>query len=146
MIPRTWLISAILGAVLAAGGIGFTIGTRWERAEVLQEQADALASVRLREKRLMKDAERVAEIVYQENQELEDRADRADRALAGLRAEIARRAGAAAAAPATGVDAGTAEAILAECAGEYREVAGEADRLRAQLLGLQAYVRDICER
>jgi hypothetical protein len=145
MIPKPWLIAAVLAAVIAAGGIGFRIGAKVERAEVLQERNDALESVRIREKRLMKDAERVAEIVYQENQELAARADRADRALVSLRAEIARRAGAPKTSPAPGADGATAEAILADCAGEYRAVAGEADHLRAKLLGLQAYVRDVCE-
>jgi hypothetical protein len=145
MIQKPWLIAATLAAVIAAGGIGFRIGAKLERAEVLREQTDALEAVRVREKRLMKDAERVAEIVYQENQDLAARADRADRAVVSLRAEIARRAGAAETGATTGADGSTAEAILADCAGEYRAVAGEADRLRAKLLGLQAYVRDVCD-
>ena len=144
MIPKPWLVAGVLAAILAAGTIGFRIGAQLERAEVLQEQQEAIEVVRLEEKRLMKSAERVAEIVYLENQELEARADRADRALASLRAEIDRRARAAEAAPSAGADGGSAGALLADCASRYRDMARDADRLRAKLLGLQSYVREIC--
>jgi septal ring factor EnvC (AmiA/AmiB activator) len=144
LIPKPWLVVAVLVAIAASGALGFRSGARLERAEILQEQQEAIEAVRLREKRLMKGAERVAELVYQENQELEARADRADRALASLRAEIDRRARAAEAAPSAGADGGSAGALLAECAGRYRDLARDADRLRAKLLGLQAYVREIC--
>lgn len=144
LIPKSWLVVAVLVAIAASGVIGYRTGARLERAEILQEQQDAIEAVRLREKRLMKSAERVAEIVYQENADLEARADRADRALASLRAEVDRRARAAEAAPASGADATSAGAALADCAGKYRDLARDSDRIRAKLLGLQAYVREVC--
>ena len=143
-LARPWLAAGILAAIIAAGAFGFRTGARLERADVLQEQQEAIEVVRERERQLIKDSERVAEIVYQENLALEARADRADLSLGRLRDELARRARADAASPSAGVDGGSAGAILADCAGEYRNVAREADRLRAKLLGLQEYVREIC--
>lgn len=34
--------------------------------------------------------------------------------------------------------------LLSECSGRYAEVAGAADRLSAQVSGLQGYARDVC--
>lgn len=144
MIPKPWLIVAVLVAIAVSGALGYRTGAQLERAEILQEQRSAIEAVRAREKQLMKDAERVAEIVATENQALEDRLSLADRSLASLRAEIDRRARAAKAAPSAGSDADAAGAVLADCAGQYRDMAREADSLRSKLLGLQAYVREIC--
>ena len=144
-LPKPWLIVAVLVAISAAGAFGFRTGARLERVEILQEQQEAIEAVRLREKRLMKGAEKVAENVYREKEALEDRAALADLALSGLRAEIDRRSRAAEAVASAGADAATARALLADCAGQYREMAGHADKLRAKLLGLQSYVREVCE-
>ena len=146
LIPKPWLVVAVLVAIAASGAIGYRTGAQLERAAILQEKAEEIEAVRLREKRLMKSAEKVAENVYRENQDLEARAARADRALASLRAEIDRRARAAEASASSGADGSPAGALLAECAGRYRDMAREADKLRAKLLGLQGYVREICEK
>lgn len=146
LIPKPWLVVAVLVAIAASGAIGYRTGAQLERAAILQEKAEEIEAVRLREKRLMKSAEKVAENVYRENQDLEARAARADRALASLRAEIDRRARAAEASASSGADGSSAGALLAECAGRYRDMAREADKLRAKLLGLQGYVREICEK
>lgn len=45
-----------------------------------------------------------------------------------------------------GADAATARAQLAQCAERYRDVAERADSLRATVIGLQAYAREVTTR
>lgn len=82
-----------------------------------------------------------------ELEEIAGRADAADAALGRLRKSILSAGGAAGDSCTTGCGDGRTEGeVLGDCAAEYRRVAGEADKLRAQLVTLQGWARTVVPR
>ena len=145
MLPRPWLILAVAALMAGVWAHGYFRGAGHERARYAAIMAEAQVKAAARQKALVAGVEKAAEEAYAEQVALEHRLAGADDALGRLRAAVDaanRRADTASAAAADGVLART---LLAECAGEYREVAERADRLRAIAIGLQAYAREVSE-
>ena len=146
MIPRAWIFGGVLAACLACFWQGYLFGRDATLARQAADLRTAQEEVRQRERELLRAVDRVSEEAFDREQDVaRDSAD-ADAAVDRLRAEIARRdAAARAAAAADSGDAATARALLAQCADKHRQLARDADRVRSNLLTLQAYVRDICQ-
>lgn len=79
----------------------------------------------------------------QERQGLETRADAADVALRRLQQSLVAYDDSSAGAAGGGDGHTVVGAVLGDCAAEYRRVAGEADRIRAQLVTLQNWARSV---
>lgn len=134
------LLVALLVALAGLGGyrMGVAVTGAAQARAVAQAQEDA----RARTVALKQSVEGVANDFEQERAALVSRADAADLALGRMRTALFGSGGAAQ--PASGGDdAARTRAILGDCASEYRRMAGIADGLRAQLLTLQAYVREV---
>jgi gas vesicle protein len=151
----THVAAALLGAVIAATAAWQVQDWRWSgkvdriekhHAEQLQ-RAEALA--RSREQAMQTNAERIASELDKTNTRLADQSVAATRTVRGLRDEVARlNARPAPACPEAAtifVEASTARDLLATCADEYRAVAADADRLSAQVTGLQDWASNVCK-
>lgn len=148
-IPRGWLVFALglalAGVVGFAGVKGYRMGVSVSTARFEALRAEEKAEADRRQKALVSGVQKAAQEAYDAQVEAESNVARADRAVDGLREAAVRanlRADAAATAVADGIAART---LLAECAGLYRDVAREADRLRAVVIGLQAYAREVSQ-
>lgn len=139
-----WRTYAALAVVFGAGLMGYDIGVVLTKAAQDRAIAAAQAQALVRTAQMKRDVERVADAYETERAALVDRANAADRAVARLRAAIIRAGGAAQPASGGNGDARARE-LLADCAAEYRRMAGVADGLKAQLVTLQAYVRATSE-
>lgn len=149
MIGRAWVpvaVAAACASVLAgAYGWGRADGAALAQARHAAELRAAQDMAAARERALVQGVEQLAEEVVAREQEMRDRAGGADLALERLRAEIGRADAAATdTGAAAAADAARARALLAECATAHRQLAGEADSIRARLIGLQDYVRRAC--
>jgi hypothetical protein len=135
-----WRAYAAVAVVIGAGLLGYDVGVVLTKATQARAIAAAQAQALARTAQMKRDVEKVANDYETERAAMADRANAADLALARLRADIIRTGGATQ--PAIGGDGGArARELLADCAAEYRRVAGAADGYRAQLVTLQAYVR-----
>lgn len=140
---RAALVGLALGLLIGAGGAwqayrhGVEVADGRHAAALAQAQADNIA----KQKALILGVQKVSEDADTEQLELERRLASADQSVERLRHAI-RDANASAGSAATAVaDATSARALLADCAGRYRDLAKHADKLRANVLGLQAYAR-----
>ena len=147
------------------------VQTRWDTAEVKRradikeaearaatEQAEAERKTRIDEQAKQKQAERVANEQAKREASLRASLDRADARNRGLLDTIAQlnnnaRARAAADVPGASADASTsaivdeattARELLGQCSQRYTGVAAAVDGLRVQVIGLQAFVADVC--
>lgn len=102
-------------------------------------QAENLA----KQKSIILSVQKVAEDADLEQVDLERRLAGADLAVVRLQQTIRDANSRADSAATTIADAARARTLLARCAQRYRDVAERADRLRANVLGLQAYTRTI---
>ena len=143
------VITAVVLVVLA--------GTHWKaylngkkavRAEYQAKELAAEKAAREREQELIAERQKLEDRYVQDKR-------KADAAAAGARAELgrlrdqlaARGAAAATTAAPIRVDGGSPEAqLLGACASALVGVAEDADRLAAQVIGLQAYVRGVCQK
>lgn len=141
------VIVAIVAVVLA--------GTHWKvylngqkavRAEYQAKQLAAEQAARAREQQLVAQRQKVEELYVQEKR-------KAATAAAGARAELDRLRGQLAAGGPAPADPATApradgasieSQLLGACATALVGVAEGADRLAAQVVGLQEYVRGVC--
>lgn len=149
----THVAAAIAGAALAAVGTWQVQNWRWsgQVAEIKRVHAEGVRlaeqATRARERALVV-AKNESEARYVELKNRSDRAAAGARdELGRLRDELAARGRAAPQNPAAfpRVDAATAEReLLGQCAQSLVSVAADADRLAAQLIGLQAYVSNVC--
>lgn len=144
-LPRLWLalaLSAALAAVWLHGRhTGVQIANARHSTALVAAQAEAAAKGRVLAQKVIK----AAEDAYNEQVETEKRLALADDAVDRLREAVGsanQRAGAATAAAADGAAART---LLADCAGKYRDLARDADRLRAIVIGLQGYARGVSQ-
>lgn len=149
LIPRPFAILAVAALFLASNGVsfyqGYHTGGTLAEARHSAELAAAQAEATRKQQILAGGVQRAAEEAYNEQVQMEARVAGADAAVDRLRQAVAaanQRAGAAATAAADGQ---TARTLLADCAGRYRDVAREADRLRATVIGLQGYARAVGE-
>jgi hypothetical protein len=151
----THVAAALLGAAIAAGAAWQVQDWRWSgkvdhiekhHAQKLQQ---AEAAARAREQAMQTNAERIASELDKTNTRLADQSVAATRTVRGLRDEVARlNARPAPACPEAAtvfVEASTARNLLATCADEYRAVAADADRLSAQVTGLQDWAFNVCK-
>lgn len=142
---RAALYGLALGLAIAVGAVWWAIGYGEARNEakhvaaVLEAQTKNIA----KQKALISGVQKVAEDADIEQLDLELRLAGADQSLERLRQAI-RDANARAGAAGTAVaDATRARSLLATCASQYRDLAASADRLRANVIGLQAYARTV---
>jgi hypothetical protein len=140
-------------AVLAV----FLAATHWklyvagQNSVRVQYQAAALKAeqqARSKEQTLLQQKQKAEAAYVKEKQKAAAAAAGADRALDGLRDALAERAAAADTATCTRVDAGVGleQELLGRCAVTLVELAEEADRLEAIVVGLQGYVKNVCIR
>lgn len=134
---------ALVVCVPLAGYVGYRAGgDACETAHV-----DALRAAELknaeRTKQLVRGVEKIVEENRDAQAEIELRLADADDAVERLR-EAVRDADARADTTAAGAaDAAAARASLADCAGKYRDMARDVDRLRATVIGLQSYAKEV---
>jgi uncharacterized protein with von Willebrand factor type A (vWA) domain len=143
-VTRYSLIAAsILVALLLTGWQGFRFGVQHQAALTAVEAlriAEANAAI---QKSLMRGIEKVAQDAENERKQVEADLILADDELERLRQTI-RSADLRGNSGTTCVsDASTARKIVADCASRYKILAGKADKLRATVLGLQAYARTV---
>lgn len=138
-------------AVIVAMGSAFTggqvLGDKRGYARGQGEHAVAFVAAELtaanEQKALMRAVERVAQNAETERTELETRLVAADASVERMHQAI-RDANAGADASAPGEpDAARARTLLAECTNAYRDMAHRTDKLRATVIGLQDYVREV---
>jgi len=151
----THVAAALLGFAVAAVGTWQVQGWRYNAriAQVQQAHAEssqkAEQSARAREQSLIQARQKAEESYAQEKRNAVAAAVRARSQLDGLRNELyaisTPAPGGSDAPAACRIDAGTLEKqLLDQCATALVGVAEQADRLAAQVLGLQAYVRNVC--
>jgi uncharacterized membrane protein YccC len=142
---RAALYGLAFGLVIAGGAAWWALGYGEARNEakhvaaLIQAQADNIA----KQKALISGVQKVAEDADKEQLDLERRLAGADQSLERLRQAV-RDANARAGSASTAIaDAARARSLLATCASQYRDLAASADRLRANVLGLQAYAKAV---
>ena len=150
----SWIYAAVIALLLLLVGVQTVrlAGVETEFADFKTEVSETTRKLevayRAKEQTMRDHADRIANEQAQKESELAARAARAELSADGLRDDIARlNAGAAPADPATAALVGqarTARKLLGACANEYRSVAHGAEQLRVQVIGLQAFVADVC--
>lgn len=154
--PRVWIAAALLAALAFSHFTTYRMGKntvrqQWDQSVAEQREmlAKAQQQARAAEQALVV-AKNEAEKRYVE-QKRKAAADAAgtERMLEQLRDNLAARdrAAAQAAATSTGIDAGTGpeRELFGACAQTLVRLAQEADRLEATVVGLQQYVRGVCQ-
>lgn len=157
--PTTWLIAGLvaMAALLGAQTLRLAhaqtgLAQKDTQIATLAEAAANRTTQALEERRLTEhakalSAERIANATDQRIADAGARAVRAEHAAGELRSTIARLDGrgapADAGAAAFAGEARVARELLGACAGEYTQLAGEADGLRTQVTGLQEFVADV---
>ena len=151
----THVAAGLLGAVFAFAAGWQVQAWRYDTQIAIMQQAHAESlqaaeqAAREREQVLSQARQKAEEAYVQEKRKAIAAAARARTQLDGLRDELYALPGPAAAgensAPTCRVDAGALEReLLGQCAATLVSVAAEADRMAAQVLGLQGYVRGVC--
>ena len=147
LIPRPYLMAALATLFLVSNGVSFYRG--WHTASALAEArhtaelAAAQAEAAQKQKALAGGVQRASEEAYHEQVQTDARLAAADAAVDRLRATVARANGRANTAASAVADAAAARSLVADCSGKYRDVARDADRLRATVIALQAYAREV---
>lgn len=150
----THVAAAIVSAALAAWGTWQVQALRYDARIAAMQEAHAVSLqkaeqlAREREQALNVARQKAEERYVQEKRKAAVAAGRARSELDGLRDELYALGTTAAgqgSATACRVDAGTIEReLLGQCAAALVGVAAEADRMAAQVIGLQGYVREVC--
>lgn len=150
----THVAAALVSAALSAWGTWQVQAWRYDAQISAMQEAHAVnlqaaeQGAREREQALNQARQKAEERYVEEKRLAAVAADRARAELDGLRDTLyALDAPAAGQDPAAAcrTDAGALERqLLGQCASALVGVAGEADRLAAQVLGLQGYVREVC--
>lgn len=148
-----YVAPAVIAAAVTGAAVWQLQGTRYEariaarEAEIARVTKAAEAAARHREQEMQRYADEVARDAAKRQQVLAARAATTDRIAGQLRDDIARlNAGQAPGDPAAARfadDAARARELLGACAAEYRSVAGAADGLRDQVIGLQNWARAV---
>lgn len=149
LIPKPYLLLALALAFAVTNGVsfyrGYHTGQGFAEARHTAELAKAQAEAAQKQKALVGGVQRAAQEAYDEQVKLETRLAAADGAVDRLRETVAAANQRAGSATASAVDGSTARTLLAICATEYRDMAKQADRLRATVIGLQGYARAVSE-
>ncbi len=140
---------AVFGAFWKAYHNGYTRGAADVEAEYQAKALEAEKQARTKEQELLK-AKTDAEARYAREKTVSAmRLAAAESELDGLRGDLQALGSASSSNPAsvTGTDAGAGPLrdILGHCATALTELAGQADRLENQVLGLQTYIRGVCK-
>lgn len=150
----THVAAALVSAALASWGTWQVQAWRYDARISAMQEAHAVSlqaaeqGAREREQALNQARQKAEERYVEEKRLAAVAAGRARAELDGLRDTLYTLDAPAAGkgtTPACRVDAGAIERqLLGQCATALVGVAGEADRLAAQVLGLQGYVREVC--
>lgn len=151
---RLWVLLAVLGVLAESHLTAYRHGKAKVRAEWDKEKAALIAQhdaeqakARKREQEMQDATNKIAREAEQRNRDLAARVATANAAAASLRDEItalnSRPAPKDPAAAAYANEARVARELLGTCAAGYRGLAEEADGLRDQVTGLQAYARSV---
>lgn len=154
--PKVWIAAVVLVALGTTHFAAYRKGRAVVTAEWNQEKAANTAKLLEQERSFRKKeqalvaAKSAAEKRYaNEKRKAATAASSAQSALDGLRDVIAERdravsgADSAASARVNG-GAGLERELLGNCAAALTELAAEADRLEARIVGLQSYVKQVC--
>lgn len=149
LIPKPWLIVALIVAFVGSNAFtgvrSYRLGYEASEARHAAELAKAQAEAAKKQAALVAGVQRASEKAYAEQIETEARIAGADAAVDRLRLAVGAANDRARSAADAVADATAARTLLAECAGYYRDMAREADRLRAIVIGLQAYAREVSQ-
>lgn len=158
LIPKPWLIIALLVMLMGSNaitaryfykiGYGFSeaIWTKKELERGKKESAAMAAAqeaATLKQKIVIAGVQKAAEDAYNEQLALETRLSAANDAVDRLRETVNAANHRANSATASAIDGSVARTLLANCASRYRDVAKEADGLRAIILGLRRYAKSV---
>lgn len=153
--PKVWIAIALAVFVATVGTVSYRAGgksvqARWnaQKAADMQTRLKQEQTWRAREQELVA-AKNASEVKYvQLKKRLENDSAGARSELDRLRAALAARAGGPAqnSAASAGADggAGLERQLLGSCAQALVGLAATADRLEAQVVGLQGYVSNVC--
>lgn len=154
--PRLWIAAALLAVLAFTHVAAYLVGKgvvkrQWDRdvAEQREVLLKAQEEARKTEHNLIKAREKVEKKYVQQKRKAAAESADADALFVRLRDQLAARDRAAAQAAATtpGVDAGAGleRELFGRCAKALVGLAQEADRLEATVVGLQGYVKDVCQ-
>jgi hypothetical protein len=156
--PRLWIAAALAALLAFTHFTVYRLGKSAVRAEWNEEKAAQAAflleqekSFRKKEQALVVQRQQAEKRYVEEKRKAATAALAAESALDGLRNELAARdrdlasADSAASSRANG-GAGLERELLGSCATALTELAAEADRLEARVVGLQAYVKQVCQK
>lgn len=147
LIPKPYLILALVALLIGSNAITaqrfYRTGYAFAEARHTAELAKAQAEAALKQKALIGGVQRAAEDAYNEQVKLEDRLAAANDAVDRLRETVNAANHRANSVTASAIDGSVARTLLADCASRYRDVAKEADGLRAIILGLRRYAEVI---
>lgn len=155
--PMIWLrVGLIVAAVLAIALAGYKVGSdrvqaKWdiERARQTEIRLEAEQAARKEEQRRAEESQKIADDQSKRETEYRVRVAAAEQSLGGLRDTVARLnsrpAPGNAEAAGYAREARTARELLGTCSAEYRGLAAEADAVRIQAIGLQAWVNKVVE-
>ena len=143
-LSQTLAAIVIVGAAFTGGQIlGDRRGYVRGQGEHAVAFAQAVAESAHEQKALMRAVERVAQNAETERTEMAARLIAADASVERLRQAV-RDANARADTSTSGAfDAARARSLLANCTSAYRDMAARADKLRATVIALQDYVREL---
>lgn len=158
LIPKPWLIIALIAMLVGSNaitaryfykiGYGFSEAV-WTKKELDRNKKEAAAqaaaqeAAALKQKIVIAGVQKAAEDAYNEQLALETRLSAANDAVDRLRETVNAANSRANSATASAIDGSVARTLLADCAGKYRDVAKEADGLRAIILGLRRYAETV---
>lgn len=155
--PRMWIATAIFTVLVFSHFTAYKLGSgivraQWNKdiAARSQQALKAEQQMREREQSLVIARNRSEERYVQEKRKAASAARSAQSALDGLRDELAARNRAASANPAPVAGAngapGLEQELLGHCAAAFVGMAAEADRLETLIVGLQSYVKQVCQK
>lgn len=153
--PRVWIAAVILVALTVTHTVAYRSGKANVRAEWNKDIAARTAQAlqveqenRAKEQQLVAARQQAEERYAKEKRKVAAAAAGAQSELDGLRNELATAGRPACADPAAAAradgGAGLERDLLGACATALVGMAQEADRLEAQLVGLQQYVKQVC--
>ncbi len=149
MSKYAWSVAGLVLVVLfaAANWKSYVSGVQRERTRWEAKTARAEAMAREHEQRMIA-AKHEAEVKYEQLKKRSARAAAgAQSELDGLRNALGERQVAADSSACPRADAGARleQELLGYCAGALVNLAAEADRLEATVVGLQGYVKNVCQ-
>lgn len=156
--PRVWIAATLLAVLAATHFTAYRSGkaavrAAWDR-DIAQRTAKTLEleqAARKKEQALVAQRQQAEKRYVEEKRKAATAALAAQSALDGLRSTLAERdreLATADSATTARVDGGARleRELLGSCATALTELGAEADRLEARIVGLQSYVRQVCQK